>query len=120
MRSARLPTGCRWPASSAGAWRPESSPAPPPAARTSGSGKAGGQQSGGRVTGGEPGEFPGGQGAGRSGVVAVNEPDVGVQDVVQTQRDEHPVGEAVGERAERPGTTDEMTHRGQAGIEDRV
>ena len=59
--------------------------------------EAGGQQSRGRVAGREPGEFAGDQGAGGRRVVAVDEPDVGVQDVVQADRDEHPVGEAVGE-----------------------
>lgn len=52
--------------------------------------------------------------------IAVYEPDVDVEDVVQADRDQHPVGEAVDERAERPGATDESTHSGQTGVEQRI
>ena len=82
--------------------------------------EAGGQQSCGRVAGREPGELTGDDIAARRLVVAVDEPDVGVQDVVQPDRDQHPVREAIGERAESPCATDELTNRGEAGIEDRV
>ena len=75
----------------------------------------------GRVACGEPGEFSG-DGLAASGrlVVAVEEPDVGVRDVVQTERDQHAVGEAVDERTERTRTADELTERGQPRVEDRI
>ena len=73
--------------------------------------EAGGQQAGGRVAGGEPGEFTGDDCAVGRLVVAVEEPDVGVQDVVQADRDQHPVGEAVDERAEGARAADELAER---------
>jgi len=40
--------------------------------------------------------------------------------VVQTDRNQQAVDEAVDESTDDPGATDERTHPGQAGVEDRV
>ena len=40
--------------------------------------------------------------------------------MVQAERNQHPVGEPVDERAERARTADELAEAGQPGIEDRI
>jgi len=82
--------------------------------------EAGGQQPCGRVAGGEAGELSGDDVAGGGGVVAVDEPDVGVDDVVQSDRNQQTVDEAVDECADDAGATYERAHPGQPGVEDRI
>ena len=73
-----------------------------------------------RVACGEPGEFAGdGFAAGRL-VVAVEEPDVRVRDVVQAERNQHAVGESVDEGAQRARAADELAEARQPRVEDRI
>ena len=81
--------------------------------------EARGQRTSGRVARGEAGQFARDDAVGGC-VVAVDEPDVAVDDVVQAQRDQHAVHEAVGEGPEEAGRGDELAEACQARVEDRV
>ena len=82
--------------------------------------KAGGEMPAGGVAGGEPRQFTGDHVAVRRLVIAVDEPHVRVQNVVQANRNQHAVGEPVDERAESAGPTDKPAQAGQSGVEDRI
>ncbi len=81
--------------------------------------EAGGQAAGLGVTVGEAGELTGVGGA-VGGELAVEEPDVGVDDVVQAERDQHPVDESVHERTDRTRSTDELGDAGETHVEEGV
>ena len=78
------------------------------------------QMSAGGITRGEPRQFARDDRPVGLGVAAVEEPDVGVQDVVQPNGNQHPVGEAVGEGSQRTGPADELAQAGQSGVEERI
>ena len=82
--------------------------------------EAGREDARGRVACGEPGELTGHDGAVRRLIVAVDEPDIRVQDVVKSDGDQHAVGESVDECAQCSGAADELPEGRQPGVEDRI